>query len=316
MVTINDVAKKAGVSNATASRALRRIGKIKPSTIEKVENAAKELGYIVNTAAQALKTASKKRVGLIVSDISNDYYHYIQASIESMLKNLDYELTISISSENPIDERKAFKTLIGVGVGFIFFTPTSNNNKDIIDIAIKNDIKVIQLFRNVYRDIPSIINDDEGGCFSATNYFINKGKKRILLFDVDYEYLDNNCVTPNRSIGFKKAAEKNAQIHSMVKNVNFITYDKNIFSKAIKDFNPDAIIASNGDFGFDVLKLIQNKHLNIELLTYDDNKWFELMKVSAIKQNQQQLVNTMYSIIAKQENKNKTYVIEEQLIIR
>ena len=91
MVTINDVAKKAGVSNATASRALRRIGKIKPSTIEKVENAAKELGYIVNTAAQTLKTASKKRVGLIVSDISNDYYHYIQASIESMLKNLDYE---------------------------------------------------------------------------------------------------------------------------------------------------------------------------------------------------------------------------------
>jgi Transcriptional regulators len=55
MVTINDVAKYAGVSNATASRALRKIGSIRPSTILKVEKAAEELGFIINTTAQLAK---------------------------------------------------------------------------------------------------------------------------------------------------------------------------------------------------------------------------------------------------------------------
>src|SRR5574344_2127103 len=108
MVTINKVAKLARVSNATASRALRKIGHVKQSTIDKVEQAAKELGYIVNSSAQALKMTTKNKVGLIVSDINNDYYHYIQSSIKNILADNGLQLTVSFSSENPREEKKSF----------------------------------------------------------------------------------------------------------------------------------------------------------------------------------------------------------------
>ena len=69
MITIKDVANRAGVSTATASRALRNIGYIDKTTYEKVRKASVELGYVPNATAQQLKNNTVKTVGFIVSDI-------------------------------------------------------------------------------------------------------------------------------------------------------------------------------------------------------------------------------------------------------
>lgn len=313
MITINDVAKLAGVSNATASRALSKKGKIKPSTMEKVHVAAKELGYVVNTTAQALKTSCRNKVGLIVSDANNDYYHYIQSSIQELLKKLNYELTISFSSENPVDERKSFQTLIGLGAAFIFFTPTCSTNKEIIEIALKNNIHVIQLFRKIYPDLPSIINDDEGGSYKATKYLISKKKKNLLLFDVDYEYLDFSIVTPNRSIGFSKAIKEEKAIGNIIR-LKLTSYKTSAFKDAIDKFSPDAIIAANGDFGYDIYKMLKDsKNNKIELVTYDDNRWFNLLKIITIKQNLKSLSEAISLIIKNNDSQDVSLVINEEL---
>ena len=81
MVTIKDVAKHAGVSTATASRALRNIGYIDKTTYEKVLKASRELGYVPNATAQQLKNNTVKTVGFIVSDINNEYYMSILSDI-------------------------------------------------------------------------------------------------------------------------------------------------------------------------------------------------------------------------------------------
>ena len=316
MATINDVAKLAGVSNATASRALRNIGKTKKSTILKVQKAAKELGYVVNITAQTLKNHCKDKVGFIVSDINNDYYHQIQSIIQDKLHSINYELSISFSSENPTDERKSFKTLIGMGVNFIFFTPTCSTNKDLIEIAYKNNIQVIQLFRKIYDDVPCIINNDEKGTYLAAKQLFNLNCKNLLLLDVNYEHILYKDVSPSRKKGFLQALN-DFLINGNVIHINIVNHDSNEIIKAIEKYKPDGIIASNGDFGFDVLHyFVTNRIKNIKLISFDDNKWFELLNIQSIKQDNEKIADAIFSFIKEEKRFTNDLIIDESLVIR
>jgi len=317
MVTINDVAKYAGVSNATASRALRKIGSIRPSTILKVEKAAEELGFIINTTAQSLKTSTRNRVGLIVADVNNDYYHTFEASIQDALKSMNYQLTITFSSENPVDEKKSFQTLIGLGAAFIFFTPTCCTNEEIIDIARKNGIEVIQLFRKIYPNLPSIINDDEGGAYLAAQHLLSEGCHKLLLLDVDYAYLDHDIVTPNRSLGFRKALENaDETVLSKILRLKIGHYDEEAIYAALADFQPDAILAASNDFGYSVLRYLKKHRLPTKLIVYDDNRWWEALEVSAVHQDFETLGEAVSSFIKKKERGSESIVIKEKLSLR
>ena len=171
MITIKDVALRANVSPSTASRALRRIGYISKETHDSVFRAAAELGYIANATAQQLKTRNVRTVGFIISDSNNEYYFSILSDIQKMLTENGMNLIIAFSSENPVDEETCFRSLIASRVSTIFFTPTNDQNEEIISVAKKNGIQVVQLFRDIYRDLDTIINDDESGCRRAAEAY-------------------------------------------------------------------------------------------------------------------------------------------------
>ena len=201
MITIKDVALRANVSPSTASRALRRIGYISKETHDSVFRAAAELGYIANATAQQLKTRNVRTVGFIISDSNNEYYFSILSDIQKMLTENGMNLIIAFSSENPVDEETCFRSLIASRVSTIFFTPTNDQNEEIISVAKKNGIQVVQLFRDIYRDLDTIINDDESGCRRAAETLLALGCKRLLLVDVEYLYLDSERVRPRPQYG-------------------------------------------------------------------------------------------------------------------
>lgn len=68
-MNIQEVAKRAGVSNATASRALNRVPSVHPRLAKKVWRAASELGYYPNSLARGLVSGKTRILGLIVSDL-------------------------------------------------------------------------------------------------------------------------------------------------------------------------------------------------------------------------------------------------------
>ena len=74
MVGIRDVAKYAGVSPSTVSRALSGVAFVEPETKEKVMKAVSDLNYKPNLAARSLKKGGSKLIGLIIPDIMNPYY--------------------------------------------------------------------------------------------------------------------------------------------------------------------------------------------------------------------------------------------------
>src|ERR1700721_3306072 len=82
MATIKEVAIKAGVSVATVSYVLNDSRKVRPETEQRVLWAAKELGYLPNTAARSLVVGRSSIVGLVVPDIGNPFFPEITKSFQ------------------------------------------------------------------------------------------------------------------------------------------------------------------------------------------------------------------------------------------
>ena len=73
-VTMNDVARAAGVSLKTVSNVLNNYEFIRPATRQKVLDAIAELGYEANLTARSLRSGKSRMLGLVVSDLSVPYY--------------------------------------------------------------------------------------------------------------------------------------------------------------------------------------------------------------------------------------------------
>lgn len=94
MVTIKDVAAASGYSKAMVSYALNNKGNLKEETRQKILKVAKELGYVPNSAAAALRSKKKNVIGLILRDISNPTFVQYANSIEKILAEYGYRLSI------------------------------------------------------------------------------------------------------------------------------------------------------------------------------------------------------------------------------
>lgn len=320
MITIKDVATEAGVSIATASRALRNIGYISREVQEKVLDAAARLGYVPNSTAQRLKGVAGKSVGFIVSDTGNEYYWSVLSCLQKRLADADAKLTIAFSSENPEDEEKNFRLLIANRVSVILFIPTCDRNDGVIRLARQNGIRVIQLFRNVYRNLDTVLNDDEEGCRVATEYLLTAcGCRRLILADVAYEYLDFERIKPNRSDGFLRVVSKKPDVEYRIAHLSVKRFDEKQVIDLIDGFRPDGIIAATNVSGADILRIFSRnpqKYGGIRLVVFDDNHWLDICAVSAVKQDTEQLVDSICERIFTGEEGTRRIVIPETLIPR
>ena len=101
--TIHDVAKKAGVSTATASRVITGKGYYSESAERRVKSSARQLGYRVHSAARSLKSRQSSMVGLIIADILNPFYATLADGVLSRASELGYKTILSVTSEDPAD---------------------------------------------------------------------------------------------------------------------------------------------------------------------------------------------------------------------
>ena len=105
VVRLVDVAERAGVTASTASRALSRPDLVRPETRERVEQAARALGYVPNLAARSLITGRSGVISVIIPDLSNEYYASISQAAQVTARERGYEVFIADSGFDPDRER-------------------------------------------------------------------------------------------------------------------------------------------------------------------------------------------------------------------
>ena len=111
-VTIKDIARLAGVSHTTVSRALRNHPAIADETIERIQAIAVEQGYTVSAAARSLKTSRSQTIGIILSYLDDPYFSKVLEGIEDTIQPEGYSLFVAASHHDVVREQAVVDALI------------------------------------------------------------------------------------------------------------------------------------------------------------------------------------------------------------
>lgn len=93
-ITSHDVARLAGVSQPTVSRALRGDPRVSEETVRKVRAAAEALNYVPSEAGRSLSTRTTRRVGVLVTDMTNPFYPHLIGPLHDELERLDHRMML------------------------------------------------------------------------------------------------------------------------------------------------------------------------------------------------------------------------------
>ncbi len=122
-VTIYDVAREAGVSMATVSRVVNHNHNVRPDTKEKVLAVVKRLNYRPNDVARGLASKKTTTVGVIIPNVTNDYFAALARGIDDIAEMYEYNIILTNSDGNSQKEIQALNTLFSKQVdGLIFMT--------------------------------------------------------------------------------------------------------------------------------------------------------------------------------------------------
>jgi DNA-binding LacI/PurR family transcriptional regulator len=110
-VTIKDIARRAGVSHSTVSRALRDDGAIAARTALRIKRLATRMGYVPSAAARSLKTASSRALGVVVTNIADPFLGEVVRGIEDASLEAGYSLFLAASHRDSAREKAILRAL-------------------------------------------------------------------------------------------------------------------------------------------------------------------------------------------------------------
>ena len=111
-VTLKDIADQLGLSVTTVSRALSGNGRVKKETTDKVVELAEKSNYMVNSLARSLRLSDTRSIGIVVPDISNNFFSNVIKGAQEVCHERGYMLMVCNSDENAHYEEEALKTLL------------------------------------------------------------------------------------------------------------------------------------------------------------------------------------------------------------
>ncbi|HIT63942.1 MAG TPA: LacI family DNA-binding transcriptional regulator [Candidatus Ventrimonas merdavium] len=202
MVGIRDVAKYAGVSPSTVSRALSGVAFVEPETKEKVLKAVKDLNYKPNLAARSLKRGGSRLIGLILPDIANPYYPEVVKYIESCAIKAGYSLILCDALGSAEREQEYFKTLEYLFVDGIFYIASTEDISHVKPYV--GAIPMVVVNRTLDIDVPSINIDNVDAAYQAVHYLTEHGHRKISLYINE----KSNQYNRERFQGARKALEE------------------------------------------------------------------------------------------------------------
>lgn len=178
-VRLKDIAKALGLSVSTVSRALNKKGKVRLETIKLVEKKAEELGYLPNSVAKGLKTRSTHIIGLLIPDITNPIFpEYAQGILDTASK-YGYQVIMLNTYKDRSKERAAISSLLSNQVDGIILTSTKLLRRELVDLRNKGVSFVVTRREVSIPDISFVDVDNLHGGYSATEYLIKTGRKKI-----------------------------------------------------------------------------------------------------------------------------------------
>jgi DNA-binding LacI/PurR family transcriptional regulator len=266
MSTLADVAKLAGVSKSTASRALSGRGSVSLGTREKISTAAEKLRFVPSIAAESLATGRSRNMAVLTPFINRWFYAEVIDGIESALIAAGYDLTLYRLTNNQ-DQRKALFDyfLVRKGVDAVIAITLFISDDEIQKLR-KLGKPIVGIGGQI-PGIPTFSIDDFRTARQATKHLIELGHSKIIHIGGDQEKQLDFEVHSNRLNGFRKALNDAKLGHSN----DFFADDFDIgggYRSALKalgqrKFRPSAIFAGSDEIAIGVMTAARELRMRI-----------------------------------------------------
>lgn len=177
--TIADVAKAAGVSVATVSRALRGLDKVHPETRERVVQAAADLDYIASPTAAGLASGRSRLVGIITPFMARWFFTGIMSAIEKTVREYQHHILLMDleQSESPVSRLSLTQGMLFKRVdGLIVINVEMQEAEQ--ELVRRLGLPVVAV-GNRFEDSPCIGIDDFGSTALAAEHLLGLGHRRI-----------------------------------------------------------------------------------------------------------------------------------------
>ena len=293
--TIVDVAEKAGVSRATASRALSNYGRINAETARHVRAVAESIGYVSNELARAMRVGKTKTIGLvIIADFTNAFFDRVTKSIVDAARVRGYQVLITNTDEDISAERRAIETLIEKRVDGMIVVPSTAVVHDHLEPRRLGDTPVVLIDRRLDGvRMTSVTTNDFIGTEAAVRHAVSLGHRRFGFLIATAGVKGATSERPAiliSSIEDRVNGFMNAAIEAGIKPKSqcwiYCQDDPAISEAAVAKLldspkPPTIIMASNNDMALAVLKVAGNRQLvlgrDLSLVTVDDSQWLAAM---------------------------------------
>ncbi|CUX70491.1 MULTISPECIES: LacI family DNA-binding transcriptional regulator [Agrobacterium] len=289
-VTVADVARRAGVSKATAARVLGGYGTVSDRVREAVTAAASSLDYRPNELARSMTTGRSGTIGVVVGDIENPFFSLAVRGITDIARQAGFTVILINSGEDIFVEKAAIRTLLARRVDGLIVSPANENDVEHLHEAIRSGLPLALLDRGSDTlDVDTVLADDRHAAENVTSRLIALGHRRIAYLTA--------CDTPDHCFHTSKDISTGSVrrriegyldvcrraglvgVEDWVK-VGAVTPERThrIVVEMLQSANPPtAIIASDSIIGLEVFKAHRDLGVNIpgdvSLISFHDADW-------------------------------------------
>ena len=274
MINIKEFARLANVSQSTISKALNDRPDVSPETKSKIIELAKKYDFVPNAFGKGLKSHTTENIGVIFCReqlplSGNPFYSRVLEGIEAELVLKNYNLVLHLipeSKQQVLPKMIRQRQVDGLILAGIF-------QEQFIQNILSHNISVVLIDpKFALNNCSQVLIDNEHGAFTATEYLIQKGHRRIGFISGDLERLSFK----QRFIGYKKALEYNSipVDESLVQTGGNEKGYEHVKQLLRLDNRPTAIFAVNDINAIHGYKAIQEQNLKIpddvSIIGFDD----------------------------------------------
>ncbi|GHV44956.1 LacI family transcriptional regulator [Clostridia bacterium] len=199
-MNIQEIAKRAGASVATVSRAFNYPELVSDETRARVLAVAEEVGYRPNLLGRHLRRMETRILLVMLSTPANAHLARIVRSLDREARRSSYHIMLCVTGDDPGSERRYLdfaRNKLADGVIFLTSTLSGGDMRTLLTVT-----PVVQCGeRTGEDDTPWVGVDDEKAAFEATEHLLNSGRRRIVFFGVENDFL----TTRLRFAGYKRA---------------------------------------------------------------------------------------------------------------
>jgi len=320
-VTIKDIAKIAGVSYSTVSRALNGGENVKPDKRELIIKIAKEEGYVPNQAAINLKLSKAHTLGLFLSTISKSTSPYVLHDVVSGIYSaVGSQYSVIVKG---IDLQEPNTLNPAIFDGLVILSQRTDDSV-FIEEAIAKKIPLVVINRPVYYGVSNVLTDEAQGMKKAMEYLLDNGHRNIAII----ESTQNLDSTRARHRGWVQAVEYCGLVpKSMPIAVgNYRFHSGYLAAKELLVHKPTAILCFNDEMAHGARKAILEAGLSVpedvSLIGFDnlDASRFSDMRLTTIERNMLKIAKIGTEVLLKKiecgDTSCERIYLDTQLIIR